>query len=51
MFSASKHICMMMLMIGSNMHKAEHDLKTIIYPACDTYRRLHGINGNKIQQT
>ena len=29
----SEHICMMMMMWGSSMHEAKHDLEVILYPA------------------
>ena len=41
----------MMIMRGSNIHKAEHDLKAIMYPAYGTHDRLRIIGGNKIQTT
>ena len=41
----------MMIMRGSNMHKAEHDLKAIMYPAYSTHHKLCIIIENKIQLT
>ena len=32
-FNVSGQICMMMILRGSSMHTAEHDLKAIMYPA------------------
>ena len=39
-------ICMMTIMRGGSMHKAEHDLHILMYPAYGTHHR-----GNKIQLT
>ena len=33
------------------MHKAEHDIKAIIYPAYGTRHGLDSIRGNEIQLT
>ena len=41
----------MMIMRVSNMHKAEYDLKAIMYPANGTHYRLRTIRENKIQLT
>ena len=47
----SKQICIMMILKGSSMPKAEHDLRAIMYPAYGTHHRLRTIRGNKIQLT
>ena len=38
-------------MRGRCMHKVEHDLKTIMYPAYGTHHKLRTIKGIKIHLT
>ena len=47
-FDPSEYICITMRMRWNGMHKGEHDLKAITYPAYDTHHRLRTIRG-KIQ--
>ena len=41
----------MTIMRGISMHKVEHDIKAIMYPANGTHHRLCTIRGNTIQLT
>ena len=40
----ANEICIMMIMRGSSMHKAEHDRKAIMYPAYGTHHRRRTIS-------
>ena len=49
--NACEHSWIMMIMVGSEMSKAEYDHKAIMYPAYDTPYKLCNIKGNwNIQQ-
>ena len=41
MFNASEQICMMMIMRGSSMHEAVHDMNVYLHPAYGAHHRLH----------
>ena len=51
MFNTCEQSCMIKIVRGSSMPKAEHDLQAIMYPAYAIYHRLRTIWGNKIQLT
>ena len=43
-FNACEQSCIIVIMRGSSMHNAEHDIKAAMYPAYGTHHRLRSIS-------